>query len=163
MSHAHVEGAFTRFTPDPHRFIFAEFWLLLLTLVAVTATGYLTGGEYLTAVIMALIAGPLAIGFQAIYGRRKRRIVIGDNWIEGPARTGGKRATVRFDLIDWEASGICRGQMRIRSAGSETVQVRTAWFSPEDLEEIKRMIRDRSGGRQLESRLTWLTTNLHSR
>ena len=157
MGHSRVEGAFTRFTPDPHRFIFAEFWLLLLTLAAVAATGYLTSGEYRTGVLAALIAGLLTIGFQAIYGRRKRRIVIGDDWIEGPARTGGERATIRFDLVDWESSGICRGQMRIRSAGSETVQVRTAWFSPEDLEELKRIIRDRSGGRQLESRPTWLT------
>jgi len=148
---------FDRFTPDLRRFVVAEMWMLAASLGIAAGLGYWLRSDSRDALLMALGVGLVTIVVQASLGRRSRRIIIGDTWIEGPARVGRGSVTVQFDMINWAASGICRGQLRIRSTGGDTIKTKTAWYTPEDFEEMTRLIRDRSGGRQLPARLTWMT------
>lgn len=112
---------------------------ILLVAAVLGALGKLNW-EWLTATAVATVIA-CAIGW--ILTRRSRRIVIGDTWVEGPLGGASGRTTVKVEVMNKERSGFRNGRLRIMSISGRGIEAKTAWYSPGDIEEIKRLLRDR--------------------
>jgi hypothetical protein len=143
MNNVSHNQPFVVFKAKSGRMMLVELWsaaagiLVVSTILAVLQKLDL---RWLIGTVVVTVVGVALIG---IFMRRSSRIVIGDSWIEGPA--AGGRATVQFDTMDRERSGFGGGRLRIMSLSGRGIDARTAWYSSEDIEEIKRLLRDRSG------------------
>jgi hypothetical protein len=132
----------TRFTPDFGRFVVAELWSGAIVVVATVVVFYLLRGVTSTWLLAAAGVTVLGVFGQAAVARRNRlQIVIGDDWIGGPGST-----SVRFDMVDWKRSGIDDRRIRIRPERGNGIDTKATWYTPEDIAEMKRLIRDRCAG-----------------
>jgi len=133
------------FTPRLGRFLLTELWSVALGLGIVVAVVYVfpvPGTEPLAFVAATGIIGVL---IRAMFLRRSRRIEIGDTWISGPTRGSSETTLIPFGTIDRARSGMRKGRLRIRSLGGEGISIRTVWYSPADVEDMRRLLRDRCG------------------
>jgi hypothetical protein len=143
MNNVSHNQPFAVFKVHSGRMMLVELWsaaagiLIVATILAVLQKASF---EWLISTVVVTVVAVALIG---IFKRRSRRIVIGDSWIEGPAQAGG-RATVQFDTMDRDRSGFGGGRLRIMSLGGRGIEARTVWYSREDVEEMKRLLRDRS-------------------
>lgn len=143
MAEAGNDQPFVVFKARSGRMMLHELWsavvsiLIVITILIVLQQfrwEWLIGVVVMTVIVVA-ISGTLK--------RRSRRIVIGDSWVEGPTGGSPGSTTVQFDVMDRERSGFKGGRLRILAISGRGIEATTMWYSPEDIEEIKRLLRDR--------------------
>lgn len=133
---------FVAFVPDLRRFLIAELWAVLVAIAASAIVMYLSRGtDYLPSLIA--VASGVLIAIFTTFARRSRRITIGDTWISGPTHDAFGSAVISFDRVDWARSGFRRGWLRLKSTSGYGISAKTSWYAPEDIAEIKRLVRDR--------------------
>ena len=134
---------FVVFTPDLRRFLFAELWSTALVIGASAVLLYALRDLSRTWLLTVGTFGLLVVLYQATLSRRSRRIQIGDTWISGPTNAASDSTTLQFDTVDWTRSGIERGRLQLRSISGQQIMTKIAWYALEDIEEIKRLLRNR--------------------
>ena len=139
---ARHEEPFAVFLPDVRRYLVVEFWSAALALASSLALLSVFQDSSYSWLLTAVAAGLLGVVYHAVFARRARQIAIGDVWIRGPSGTSGP-VTIRFDMVDWTHSGLRRGRLPFKSPSGHGISVRAQWFAPEDVQEIKRLVRDR--------------------
>jgi hypothetical protein len=134
---------YTTFMPKLDRYILFEMWSLLLSITLIAA--FLAVLQVLSweTVLPGLVIGFIGAAIGGAFSRRLRRIVIGDTWISGPTGNSSETATIQFGTVDPEATGVSRGRIHVKSLGGLEIAAKAAWYAPEDVEEIKRLLRDR--------------------
>ncbi len=140
---------FAVFLPDLRRFLVIELWSVVLTVGTGVMILYSFRGLSYSWLLTAIALGLLGVLYHATFSRRSRRIVIGDTWISGPKHESSESTTMQFDMVDWARSGFRRGRLRFRSMSGQVINAKTFWYAPEDIEEIKRLVRDRCHAAQL--------------
>ena len=138
------------FTPHLGRFILVELWSEALGIAIATVLLYAFRALSGTWFLAAAAFGLLGVVLGATFKRRSRRIVIGDTWMTGPTPGSTESITIQFGTMDRERSGVTGRRIQIQSISGREITAKTAWYSPMDLEEIKRLIRDRSGAEALK-------------
>jgi hypothetical protein len=134
---------FVVFTPDLRRFLFAELWSTAVVIGASAVLVYLLRDLSRTWLLTVSVVSLLAVLYQATFSRRSRRVQIGDTWIRGPTNAASHSTTLQFGTVDWSRSGIERGRLRLKSISGQQIMTKTAWYALEDIEEIKRLLRNR--------------------
>ena len=138
------------FTPHLGRFIVTEVWSAALSVSFSGALLYTLGTMRQAWLVGAFAFCLSSVVFAATVMRRSRRIVIGDTWMTGPTPGSTKSITIQFGTMDRERSGVTRRRIQIQSISGREITAKTAWYSLMDREEIKRLIRDRSGAETLK-------------
>ncbi len=138
---AYDDQPFLAFVPSFRRIFIAEFMGLAVAVGTFAVIMYFFKGlEY--SLLTTIATGVLGVLWVAL-SRRSRRVTIGDAWISGPTGKSSGSTTVFFDRVDWQRSGFRRGHFLLQTASGAGIAVKTSWYDPEDIAEIKRLVRDR--------------------
>ena len=143
MDSDHANEPYATFMPQLGRYVLFEMWSVLLSIALIAAFLALLQVLSWEAVLPGLVIGFVGAVLGGAFSRRLRRIVIGDTWISGPTGNSSETATIQFGTLDPDTTAVSRGRMHVKSLGGLEIAAKTAWYSPEDVEEIKRLLRDR--------------------
>jgi hypothetical protein len=145
MNSAHDRDPFVVFKPRFGRFMFVESFsaaLGILIMAAILGMFDILDKPWL---IRTLVVTLVAVTLMGVMLRRSRRIVIGDSWMAGPPNQSFAPTTIQFDTVDRARSGVHGGKLRIVSISGRGIEARASWYSPEDIEEIERLLLARTG------------------
>jgi hypothetical protein len=145
MEGVHNDMPLVVFNARTARLIFAELWSAAVAIVVIGAVLGVFRDFSRAWLIGTVVASLIAIILSGTLFKRSLRIIIGDSWIEGPTGQYFGTATIQFDTMDRARSGIKRGRLRIVSISGRGIEAKAAWYAPEDLEELERLLRDRAG------------------
>ena len=135
------------FTPQFGRFLRSES-KRQFAFGTVLFASYMLYLEEPTIVIAVIVGGIVVIAtlLHAFIFRSLRNIVIGPTWIKGPCVKPIYGTTVTLGEVDWTRSGVKGRDFWIRPVGDEAIRFKTSWFTDEQVNEIRRLLRDRCPG-----------------
>jgi hypothetical protein len=146
---------FAVFAPGLGRFLLVQLWAAIVGLAGTAVAIYFFATSNRSWFWFALAAVLVSVAVCTVFLKRFKSIVIGDTWMTGPTDGSLESTTILFDTLDPAATGIRKGRLTIQSISGREITTKTAWYAPEQLDEIKRLIRDRVSLSAAGGTLSW--------